>query len=256
MTIMEAGGYKIHIASDEAALCDALALRLVELAQQFIESDGIFTLLLSGGSTPRGLYSALARMPKGVVPWDKIYLFLGDERCVSHSDAESNYRMVSDSLLSHISIPSTNVFPTINQDVDPADSAKRYEQAIRRFFNNRSSDPGGASVPEFSCALMGLGPDGHTASLFPDTEAIGELSKLCVANYVPKFESYRITLTRPVFTHCQKVIFLVAGDGKKDILKEVLLHPEKGYPSQVVAGECSEGVVEFYIDEAASKNIK
>jgi 6-phosphogluconolactonase len=78
MTIMEAGGYKIHIASDEAALCDALALRLVELAQQFIESDGIFTLLLSGGSTPRGLYSALARMPKGVVPWDKIYLFLGD----------------------------------------------------------------------------------------------------------------------------------------------------------------------------------
>lgn len=255
MNLVTVGGQTVNVAADERELFDLLSKRIAEMATARVSASdegqtGLFTLLLSGGSTPRGLYETMSKLPPALMPWDRTCLFLGDERCVSHSDGESNYKMVKDSLLSSISIPSTNVYPTIGQDLDPEGSASKYEQTIRRFFNSKVDSAG---FPSFSLALMGLGPDGHTASLFPGTKALEESERLCVANYVPKFEAYRLTLTLPVFAHAEKVFFLVAGAAKAEILKEVLLDQSKGYPSQLVAKSSR---TEWYVDEAAFKNIE
>jgi 6-phosphogluconolactonase len=243
-------GYTVNVAADERELFEKLAAQIAEMATGEASASGLFTMLLSGGSTPRGLYETMARLDPALMPWDKTYLFLGDERCVSHSDGESNYKMVKDSLLSSITIPSTNVFPTVEQDKDPQGAAKKYEQTIRRFFNSHIDEGG---MPDFSLALMGLGPDGHTASLFPGTDALSEEERLCVANFVPKFDSFRLTLTLPVFAHAENLFFLVAGEGKAEILKEVLLDESKGYPSQIVAKRARRP--QWWVDEAAFKNI-
>lgn len=271
-------GHTLNIGADEKELCHILAERIVDMAGASSATDP-FTMLLSGGSTPKGLYKKLAELPEGKMPWNRTFLFLGDERCVSHSDGDSNYKMVSDTLLSRISIPSTNVFPTINQDKDPGDSARIYEQTIKRFFrapadeleilasdedaipswnqpeSEEEEDEYPLTFPDFSLALLGLGPDGHTASLFPGTAALDEKERICVANFVPKLEAFRLTLTRPTFAHCQKVFFLVAGAGKKEILKEVLFEPEHEYPSQIVAHDCGNAKVEWYVDEASIEGL-
>lgn len=245
-----ANGQTINILAEEEAIFPALASRIEDLARECIGRDGLFTMALSGGNTPRGLYSYLAREHAESFPWNKTYLFLGDERCVSHSAGESNYKMISDTLLSKISIPSTNVFPTINQDKDPQDAAKRYEQTIKRFFKDTDND--GQSNVNFSLCLMGLGPDGHTASLFPGTEAVLEKEKLCVANYVENasISNYRLTLTRPVFAKARKLFFLVAGEAKAEIFAQVINEPERAYPSQLVVADCLPGVVEWFVDRA------
>jgi 6-phosphogluconolactonase len=252
MRTLEINGQIINIAADENDLFAALSKRIELMATDSIKADGLFSFALSGGSTPRGLYSYMAREQTNF-PWNGTYLFLGDERCVSHSDGDSNYKMVSDNLLSHISIPSTNVFPTINQDKDPEDSARRYEQTLRRFFKTTGEDQEQQQWPHFSLTLMGLGPDGHTASLFPESEALHETTRLCVANYVAKLDATRLTLTRPVFAHAHKVFFLVAGASKAEIVADVILHPEKGYPSQMVIGDCREGSVEWFVDEPCAR---
>ncbi|CAN5620121.1 6-phosphogluconolactonase [soil metagenome] len=246
----------IHIAVDETVLFAALAERITEYAKQCIADDGLFSMALSGGSTPKGLYRQMAQFSAEQFPWNLTYLFLGDERCVPHSDNESNYKMISDSLLSHISIPSTNVFPTINQDKDPDDSAKKYEQALQRFFKPKVPSQS-ASLPHFSLALMGLGGDGHTASLFPHSAALNEQTRLCVANKVKTdtFDGTRLTLTRPVFAHAKKLFFLAAGESKAQIFNDVVSHPEKGYPSQLVIGDCQPGAVEWFVDEPCARLI-
>ncbi len=245
----------INVAVDQAHLFAALAERITELARQSIAQDGLFSMALSGGSTPKGLYRQMALLSEQQFPWNMTYLFLGDERCVPHSDNDSNYKMISDNLLSHISIPSTNVFPTINQDKDPDQSAKVYEQTLRRFF--KPKDKTQQEFPHFSLALMGLGEDGHTASLFPGSEALNEESRLCVANRVKTdaLDTTRLTLTRPVFAHAKKVFFLASGDSKTKIFNDVVSHPEKGYPSQLVIGDCLPGAVEWFVDEPCARLI-
>lgn len=243
----EINGQTINILKDEMEIFSELASRIESLAETCIKEDGLFSLALSGGNTPRGLYSYMADKYAESFPWKKTYLFLGDERCVSHNDGDSNYKMVSDSLLSHISIPSTNVFPTINQDKDPDDSARRYEQALKRFFKEPDQ------AIHFSLCLMGLGPDGHTASLFPGTAAVEEQERLCVANFVEKLDTHRITLTRPVFKNSRKLFFLVAGESKADIFADVLsAGKENLYPSQMVISDCRPGAVEWFVDEACA----
>ncbi len=271
-------GQTINVAADERTLFSVLADRIATMAREAVVKDGLFTMLLSGGSTPRGLYQKLSTFSEDVMPWGKTYLFLGDERCVSHADSESNYKMISDNLLSRISIPSTNVFPTIKQDVDPEDSARIYEQTIRRFFKRSAEGEGGGeagtvegeanwlkpscesgsevkAMPKFSLAIMGLGPDGHTASLFPGTAALEEEERLCVANFVPKFDAYRLTLTMPVFAHCRRLFFLVQGEGKTAIVQSVLNEPEKNYPAQQLIEKCPQGAVEWYMDEACTSSL-
>ncbi|MBN8659642.1 MAG: 6-phosphogluconolactonase [Candidatus Obscuribacter phosphatis] len=246
------GGQVLNVASDERALFDCLAERIAALANEAVQTDGFFTMLLSGGSTPRGLYQRLSQLPEGKMPWASTYLFLGDERCVGHNDGESNYKMISDSLLSRIDIPSTNVFPTIKQDSDPKESARIYDQTIRRFFKFEKDET--APMPEFDLALMGLGEDGHTASLFPGTEALEERKRICVENYVPKFAAHRLTLTMPVFAACKKVVFLVSGSKKTEIVGKVLKR-EGDFPSLSVIDMCPQGTVEWYLDEACASSL-
>lgn len=255
MDISKVNGQTINILDGEQEIFPELARRIAELAEQCIAEDGLFTMALSGGNTPRGLYSYMAGEYAETFPWKKTYLFLGDERCVSHSDGDSNYKMVSDSLLSHISIPSTNVFPTINQDKDPQDSAKRYEAAIKRFFKDSDQEGNHKPLPRFSLCLMGLGPDGHTASLFPGTAVLEEKEKLCVANYVEKLDSHRLTLTRPVFGNARKLFFLVAGAAKADIFAQVVGSKDMLYPSQMVIGDCRPDSVEWFVDRACAAKL-
>src|ERR1700733_13593905 len=180
--IAQINGFGLDIAASEDQLLADLAHSITQLANECIAKHGIFTFALSGGNTPRSLYTNLADLPEGVFPWNKTYLFLGDERCVAHDNGDSNYKMISESLLSNISIPSTNVFPTINQQKDPEEAARRYEQALRRFFKLEVDEESGnrAALPHFSLFLLGIGSDGHTASLFPNTPALTEDNRLFV----------------------------------------------------------------------------
>lgn len=245
----------INVAADQSQLFVALAERITEFARQCIADNGLFSMALSGGSTPKGLYRQMALLSEQQFPWNMTYLFLGDERSVPHSDNDSNYKMISDTLLSHISIPSINVFPTLNQDKDPDQSANAYEQTLRRFF--KLKDQTQLEFPHFSLALMGLGEDGHTASLFPNSAALNEEKRLCVANKVKTaaLDTTRLTLTRPVFAHAKKVFFLAAGESKAEIFNDVVSHPEKGYPSQLVIGDCQPGAVEWFVDEPCARLI-
>ncbi|MBU6453183.1 MAG: 6-phosphogluconolactonase [Cyanobacteria bacterium REEB67] len=258
-------GFQVHIADDEDKLFADLTSAITALANQCITQHGIFSIALAGGNTPRGLYSNLARLPEGVFPWNKTYLFLGDERCVAHDNGDSNYKMISESLLSRISIPSTNVFPTINQQKDPVESARRYEQAIRRFFKLEDGDhqgvgSGGSGWPRFSLVLLGLGGDGHTASLFPGSPALSEDKRFFVAN---QFEDAatnrtieRLTLTKNVIASAYKVFFLVAGENKATVLEEIFTRPELSLPAQLVANLCKREAVEWFLDKPAAALIK
>lgn len=250
-------GFALHIADDEDKLFADLAQSITQLAQDCISKYGIFTFALSGGNTPRALYSNLARLPEGAFPWNKTYLFLGDERCVAHDNGDSNYKMISESLLCHISIPSTNVFPTINQQKDPEESARRYEQAIRRFFKLEVDQESGnrAGLPRFSLFLLGVGNDGHTASLFPNTEALNEDNRLFVANHVASGIN-RLTMTKNVIASAHKVFFLVAGEGKAQIVKEIFNEPQLKLPARVVADHCKKNAVEWFMDKPAASLLK
>jgi 6-phosphogluconolactonase len=205
------------ICRDTEELYGKAAERFVELAQQAAQERGRFAVALSGGSTPRGLYARLATAEyREGIPWSRVHLFWGDERCVPPDHPESNYRMVQESLLSKIVIPESNVHRMAGEK-EPQIAAAEYEAELKNFF--RLSEGG---LPRFDLILLGLGEDGHTASLFPGREALPETKRLVVAVYVEKLKSHRLTLTLPVLNNAAQIIFLVAADSKSAILKEVL----------------------------------
>jgi 6-phosphogluconolactonase len=211
---------EIMVCRDADELAWRAAERFVTLAQDAVAERGRFTVALSGGSTPKALYSLLAsaefaaRMP--TLPWPRIYLFFGDERCVAPDHAESNYRMVEESLLSKIVIPSENVHRMIGE-IEPAIAAAAYETELRQFF---PSSPD--KLPRFDLILLGLGEDGHTASLFPDSPALSETEHLVATTYVEKLDAHRLTLTFPVINNAAQITFLVAGQSKANVVKEIL----------------------------------
>ena len=193
------------------------AERFAELAQQAAQARGRFTVALSGGSTPRGLYALLATAEyRERIPWSHVHLFWGDERCVPPDHPESNYRMVQESLLSKIAIPERNVHRMAGEK-EPQIAAAEYEAELKNFF--RLSE---GALPRFDLILLGLGEDGHTASLFPGSEALEDTEHLVVAICVEQLKTHRLTLTLPVLNNAAQVIFLVAGESKSAILKEVL----------------------------------
>lgn len=236
---------KLEVSENSAELVEHIAKTFSGLAAQAIKENGRFIVSVSGGSTPKALYKRLSEPPYiGGIQWADVIFFLGDERCVPHDHPDSNFKMIDEALLSKIAIPESNVFRTVGQSEDPDISALSYEEDLRRVFRVPEGD-----VPRFDLILLGLGPDGHTASLFPDSKALQICDRLYVANYVEKFNSTRITMTYPVINEGQVVIFLVEGDGKAQILKEVLEQPDKQYPSQLVAPRS--GNLFWYVDRAA-----
>jgi 6-phosphogluconolactonase len=223
-------GIEVKIVPDNATLARVAAQEFHRVAEAAVDERGRFSVALSGGNTPRSVYALLASQHKEL-PWDKLHIFFGDERAVPPQHPDSNFRMASESLLSLVPIPGKNVH-RIRAELDPESAAQDYEDQLRVFFHLTAND-----WPRFDLVLLGLGDDGHTASLFPGTVALNECSRTVAANWVEKLQSYRITLTFPVLNYAAEVIFLVSGESKAQILSDVLKPGEKKYPVQSVSPE-------------------
>ena len=207
----------------------AAAEEVIKATNEAVAERGRFTIALSGGSTPKSLYNLLATNARTVLPWDKMFFFWGDERHVPPTDPESNYRMTDEAMLAKVPVPPGNVFRILAENPDAAAVAEDYEKTLRKFFKLEPD-----SVPRFDLILLGLGPDGHTASLFPGTAALHEKSRLVVANWVEKLKTHRLSLTLPVLNAARCVAFLVSGTDKATVLKTVL---EEDAPGRTVSGE-------------------
>ena len=231
-------------------LFQAAAEEVIGAATGSIAKRGRFTIALSGGSTPRSLYTLIAANASANLPWDKIFFFWGDERHVPPTDAESNYRMAQETLLSKVPVPAGNIFRVPTEDPDASAAAAAYEQTLQEFF---AVEPG--KFPRFDLILLGMGPDGHCASLFPETAALQEKSHLVVANWVEKFKTYRITFTLPVLNAAREVMFLVSGADKAPALHEVLegSAPGEKYPCKLVRP--SDGKLIWFVDRAAASEL-
>jgi 6-phosphogluconolactonase len=231
-------------------LFQAAADEVIRAATDAVAQRGRFTIALSGGSTPKNLYTLIAANASANLPWDRMFFFWGDERHVPPDDPDSNYRMAKESFLSKVAIPPGNIFPVPAENPDASAAAETYEQTLRTFF---ALAPG--EFPRFDLILLGMGPDGHTASLFPETAALQEKSRLVVANWVEKLNASRITLTLPVLNAARCVAFLVSGTDKAAVLHEVLegnAPPEK-YPSKLVQPD--EGRLIWFVDRAAASGL-
>jgi 6-phosphogluconolactonase len=212
----------VLVLPDAPALFRAAADEVIAAAQDAIARRGRFTIALSGGHTPRGLYTTLAAGGDGGsrIAWDHVHLFWGDERHVPPDHPDSNYRMAREALLDRVAVPPANVHRIPAEDPDAARAAARYEEELRRFF-----ELDGTSVPRFDLVLLGLGRDGHTASLFPGTAALADTTRLVVAAHVPALGTDRITLTLPVLNHAACALFLVSGPEKAAVVHKVLEEP-------------------------------
>jgi 6-phosphogluconolactonase len=231
-------------------LFQAAAEEVIRSATDAVAKRGRFTIALSGGSTPRNLYTLIAANASATLPWDKMFFFWGDERHVPPDSPDSNYRMAKESLLSKVPIPPANIFPVPAENPDAAQVAEVYEQTLRKFF---AVAPG--EFPRFDLILLGMGPDGHTASLFPETAALQEKSRLVVANWVEKLGGSRITFTLPLLNSARCVTFLVSGTDKAAALHEVLEGnaPAEKYPSRLV--QPSDGKLIWFVDRAAASEL-
>jgi 6-phosphogluconolactonase len=213
-----------------------------------IQARGRFTVALSGGSTPRGLYQELAANFRQRLDWQKVFFFFGDERHVPPSDPESNYRMADESLLSKLDIRPDHVFRIPAELPDAGQAARTYEETLRRFFPTASG-----AFPSLDAVLLGMGPDGHTASLFPGTTAMDERQHWVVANWVEKFSVFRITLTFPVLNSARAVMFLISGGEKSEMVRRALRDSGAGLPCQRVHPENGELI--WFLDQPAAAKL-
>jgi 6-phosphogluconolactonase len=231
-------------------LFQAAAEEVLCIATDAVAKRGRFTMALSGGSTPKNLYTLIAANASAALPWAQMFFFWGDERHVPPDDPDSNYRMAKEALLSKVPIPPGNIFPIPAENQDAVAAADAYEQTVRKFF---ALPPG--EFPRFDLILLGMGPDGHTASLFPETAALQEKSRLVVANWVEKLKTSRITFTLPVLNAARCVAFLVSGADKAAVLHEVLegSAPAEKYPSKLV--QPTNGKLIWFLDRAAASQL-
>ena len=246
---------RVYRDAEEVAL--KAARRFARLADQYVVGCGRFTVALSGGSTPRAMNSILATSPcLDTVPWSSIYFFWGDERCVPPDHQDSNYRMARETLLSKVPVPENNIFRIPAENPDHARAAEDYEAILRNSFSKLAPKTSTAplpNVPRFDLVLLGMGPDGHTASLFPNTAALHADDRIVAANYVEKLNAHRITLTARTINNARNVTFLAVGEDKAEPLKQVLegsSQPET-YPSQLIHPQ--NGSLLWMVDEAAAR---
>jgi 6-phosphogluconolactonase len=232
---------KLEILADPEALARRVADWLLAAATA---KDGVFAVALSGGSTPRRLYEHLAGLPyRDGFPWSRTHWFWGDERFVPHDDALSNYRMVREALLSRVPIPAINIHPIPTEGVSPEAAASAYERELKSFYGAERLDP---ARPLFDMMLLGLGPDGHTASLFPGTAVLAERDRWVAAVVGAKSEA-RITLTYPALESSRHAAFLVAGKEKRAIFGRL----RRGDDTLPAARLHPTGALRIFCDEAA-----
>jgi 6-phosphogluconolactonase len=240
---------EIRVLEDLASLTAAAAEEVARAAERSIAEQGRFTWALSGGGTPRGLFQRLAGDPyRERIDWSRVHFFWGDERHVPPDDAESNYRMARETMIDALSPPAENVHRIHAEEPDAAVAARLYEAELRSFFAL-----GDGEWPRFDLMLMGIGKDGHTASLFPGGEAVHERERIVVAPWVPSQNTFRITLTPPAINRAARSLFLVSGEEKSEALRAVLegaREPDR-YPAQIV-----EGNVLWMVDRSAARLLK
>lgn len=240
---------KYCVEPDAAALARRAAQYFVEMAGESVAARGQARIAISGGSTPRAAFALLAdpSQPwRTRMPWDKLELYWVDERCVPPDHPESNFRMTREAMLDHVPLRPEQIH-RMEGELEPEVAAARYESELRNSFRLE-----GAESPRFDLIALGMGDDGHTASLFPHTKAIHEMGRLVTANHVPQKDTWRITLTWPVINHARSVFFLIGGADKAAVLQEVFAgsrDPER-LPSQLIWP--SGGILTLILDKAAA----
>ena len=241
----------LSVWGDANALASAVAELFVRRAEAAVAARGRFTVALAGGSTPAALYERLAFEYGASPSWHATHVFWGDERHVPPDHQDSNFRAASETLLRHVPVPREHVHRMRGELPNAADAAADYELTLRRAF---ALDETG--VPVFDLVLLGMGADGHTASLFPDSEALHEGDRLVLAPWVPQMRSSRITLTLPVFNSASAVVFLVSGVDKADALRAVLEGPDQPVRLPAQAVHPLNGHVQWFVDSAAASGLK
>jgi 6-phosphogluconolactonase len=228
-----------RVMANPTDLINAAAEQFISVARIAIAKRGVFYVALAGGSTPKGLYQMLATSPYTTqIDWARVHLFFGDERCVLPTHDDSNFKMASEAMIDAISIPEENVhrMPT---ELEPVDVATAYATTMAEVLGEQPLD----------LVLLGLGPDGHIASLFPDTSALDVMDRMTTALYVEKFDSWRVTMTYSVINAARQVIVFIAGDAKAEIVKDITTDAVTGLPIQRLAPT---GDYYWYMDTAAA----
>ena len=240
---------KYYVEPDTAALARRAAQYFTEMTGEAVAASGRARIAISGGSTPKAAFELLAdpgQPWRARMPWDNLDLFWVDERSVPPDNAESNYRATREALLDHVPLKPDQIH-RMEGELEPAEAAARYEQELRNCFRLEAGE-----MPRFDLVALGMGEDGHTASLFPRTAALHEMNRLVAPNHVPQKDTWRITLTWPVINHANSVFFLIGGGDKASILNEVLTgtHDPERLPSQLIWP--ASGILTFILDKAAA----
>ena len=239
---------KIEILPDSAYVAQRAAELIVAQNQVALSQNNLFTIALSGGSTPKRLYELLGDPTKqfrSQLPWDRIHFFWSDERHVPPDNPDSNYRMVREALLAHVPVLPSNIHRIQSEKPDASQAADDYEKQLATFFNHE--------LPRFDLVLLGLGTDGHTASLFPGSVALEETHRLVTAPWVEKLNTYRITMTLPILNNASTIIFLVSGEDKAEILGDVLQGEPNHFPAQRI--KPTSGTLTWLVDAPAASKL-
>ncbi len=235
----------VRVYPDVETLSHAVATSLADHVRTVVSSQAHFALALAGGNTPRTLYRVLARDYREAIPWTRVRLFWGDERYVSRDDPRSNYQLVRETLLDELAIPPDQVHPMPTDFPTPEEAAGAYERTLRAHFPD--------TPPRFDLILLGMGADGHTASLFPHSPAVRERTRWVVAVRAPVEPAVRLTLTLPVLNAAVSVFFLVTGGEKAETLRRVLAEPPGALARPASAVRPAGGTLVWWADEAAAQ---
>ena len=240
---------QFHVFADNASFVQGAADFIADIAAQAIAARGRFTIALSGGSTPKAIYTRLATDEYQTrLDWSNAHIFFGDERCVPPDDAKSNYRMTREAWFDHATLPAKNIHRIRGED-DPAREALRYEQELAQLFRT-------SAFPAFDLILLGMGDNGHTASLFPGTAALRETTRWVVPQYVEVMQTWRVTFTAPLINAARHVAFLVEGANKAQMVWNVVRGPYQPdvLPSQLI--QPTYGALHWLVDAAAAEKIQ
>lgn len=238
---------EIYLFNGISELAGRLAGDFKNALEKKAASGESLTVALSGGHTPKAFFEVLARSPyRNELPWDKVVFFWGDERCVPPDDVESNFKMTNDALLSHVEIPGSNIHRVLGEN-PPGEEAGRYESEIEKYIRSN-----GNGFPRFDWIFLGMGEDGHTASLFPGAPTLLEKERICVVATHPQTGQKRISITFPVINNTKRVSFLVAGAEKEFVLKEIFEKSPDSLPYPASMVHPDQGLLEWYVDKAAA----
>lgn len=227
------------ILADAPSLIEAAAEQFVSAARSAIAKRGVFYVALAGGTTPKGLYQKLATSPYiELIDWSRVHLFFGDERCVLPTHDDSNFKMAREAMIDHVPIPQENVHRMPTEEGVAPEVAIRYCRIMKAALQEQPLD----------LVLLGLGPDGHIASLFPETAALDAMT-MTTSLYVEKFESWRVTMTYPTINAARQVIVFIAGEAKADIVRDITTDAAEGLPIQRLSPQ---GEYYWFMDKAAA----